>query len=139
MRAIPQSCSDNANGDNIRGIIRYDASSTDDPTSTAWDQEVSDCADEDSSNLVPYLSLDAAEEDWLASLTATVKGTPFKWYLNDTTMAVDWTSPTLKQIYLNETDWEDSEAVYELTAADEWAYIIIQSSAGAAHPIHLHG
>ncbi len=35
MRAIPQeACSDNDNVDNILGIIRYDSSSTSDPTTS---------------------------------------------------------------------------------------------------------
>lgn len=137
MRAIP--CSKNANEHNIRGIIRYDASSTDDPESRAWGQTVSVCEDEDSSNFVPYLSLDAGEEDYQVLLNVMLKTNPFRWYINDTTMAVEWDNPTLKQIYLNQTDWEPREAVYELTTANEWAYIIVHSSAGGAHPIHLHG
>ncbi|KAL2009195.1 hypothetical protein VTN00DRAFT_7389 [Thermoascus crustaceus] len=134
MRAIP--CSENANEHNIRGIIRYDSSSTDDPESTAWDQTVSVCEDENFSSLVPYLSLDAGEEDYRVLLNVMLKTNPFRWYINDTTMAVEWDNLTLKQIYLNQTDWESSEAVYELTTANEWVYVIVHSS---AHPIHLHG
>jgi hypothetical protein len=38
MRAIPQeSCSNNDNVDNILGIVRYDSSSTADPTTSAYD------------------------------------------------------------------------------------------------------
>lgn len=37
IRAIPQTfCSDNDNADDIKGILRYDSTSTDDPTTSAY-------------------------------------------------------------------------------------------------------
>lgn len=49
--------------EDIKGIIRYDASSTEDPVSTAWSSaSVDDCDDEDISLLVPYLAIAAADD-----------------------------------------------------------------------------
>jgi FtsP/CotA-like multicopper oxidase with cupredoxin domain len=63
LRAIPQeSCSDNDNVDNILGIVRYDSSSTDDPTTSAYDFTDS-CDDEAIGTVVPYLALAASTGD----------------------------------------------------------------------------
>lgn len=90
MRAIPQtSCSDNDNADNIRGIIRYDSSSTSDPTTTGYDYE-DNCNDEAMGSLIPYLAI-VAEEGALAEDSAVTVGkvnSLFKWYMNATSFAV---------------------------------------------------
>ncbi|KAF2102300.1 hypothetical protein NA57DRAFT_35573 [Rhizodiscina lignyota] len=144
MRAIPQSsCSENANADDIKGIIRYDSSSTSDPTSTGYSNN-NECVDEDSSNLVPYLSqtvgtiTDSDTGDDL-SVALSTSGNLFKWRIGSTTMEVEWENPTLLQIYNNDTDWTDAEAVIELDDAGEWVYFIIESTLTVPHPIHLHG
>ncbi|KAI9742047.1 MAG: hypothetical protein M1834_000437 [Cirrosporium novae-zelandiae] len=139
IRAIPGSCSDNANADDIRGILRYDSSSSSTPSTISYITTEATCEDEDSSNLVPYLALDVSDEDYEAELSATVSGSPFRWYLNDTTMIVNWDNPTLYQVYNNDTTFNTSEAVYVLPTEGEWAYVIIEAQAGGAHPIHLHG
>lgn len=140
VRAVPQSaCSDNDNGDNIKGIISYGAS-VGTPETTSYDY-IDSCADESSDDLVPYLSKTVSTESWTVDEAATV-GTAsgyFKWYLNETTMAVDWEDPTLLQIYNNATTWNTSDAVVQLDAASEWAYVVIQTSLAVPHPIHLHG
>lgn len=91
MRAIPQtSCSENDSADNIKGIIRYDSSSTDDPTTSAYTYTDS-CDDEDMANLVPYLAV-VADEGSLAEDSAVTVGknsaSVFKWYMAATTFAV---------------------------------------------------
>ncbi|KAK6219322.1 hypothetical protein LQW54_002310 [Pestalotiopsis sp. IQ-011] len=48
------------NTDDIKGIIRYDSSSTSDPTTSAYSYTDS-CADEASSDLVPYLAIAASD------------------------------------------------------------------------------
>lgn len=141
LRAVPQvTCSDNDSTDNIKGIIRYDSTSTSDPTTTAYTM-TDDCDDEDLSNLVPYVSKtvgDESIEDDLAVAVGIV-GNLFKWYLGGTTMAVEWADPTLLQVYNGESDWADQSGVIELESADEWVYIIIETTNTVPHPIHLHG
>lgn len=140
LRAIPQAaCSDNDNGDDIKGIISYGTVST--PSTTGYDYTDS-CADIDSSNLVPYLSKTVSSEYWEVDEEVTV-GTSsagfFKWYLNETTMEVDWEDPSLLQIYEGNTTWNTSDNVVSLDAEDKWAYLVIETSVAVPHPIHLHG
>lgn len=140
MRAIPQAaCSSNDNGDNIKGIISYGTVGT--PTTTGYTYTDS-CADMDSTDLVPYLSKTVGSEDWEADSDVTV-GTSsdgfFKWYMNGTTLEVDWEDPSLLQIWNNETAWNTSDNVVTLDTADEWAYLIIETTVAVPHPIHLHG
>lgn len=144
MRAIPQSaCSSNSNSDDIKGIVRYDSSSTSDPTSTAYDSN-GECVDEDSSDLVPYVSQtvgDVTGGDTGDDLNVALgtSGNLFKWRIGSTSMEVEWADPTLLQIYNNDTSWNASEAIIELDTADEWVYFVIESTLAVPHPIHLHG
>lgn len=140
LRAIPQeACSDNDNSDDIRGIISYASVST--PTTTAYSYTDS-CADEDVSDLVPYVSKTVDTKTWNIGEDVTV-GTNtdnlFRWYLNDTTMAVEWDDPSLLQIYNGATTWDTDDAVVSLSGADEWAYVVIETTTAVPHPIHLHG
>lgn len=54
-------------------------------------------------------------------------------------MLVDWEEPSLLQVYNGDNDWSDTEGVIELDEADEWVYVLIQSTLPVVHPIHLHG
>lgn len=95
MRAIPQiACSNNDNTDNIKGIVYYGTSTTT-PNTTAY-AYTDACVDEDSSDLVPYLSLDASDSSWSADEVVTVGKNSddfFRWYLNASTMEVNWEDP----------------------------------------------
>ncbi|TVY90896.1 Laccase, partial [Lachnellula willkommii] len=96
MRAIPQTfCSDNDNTDNIKGIVRYDSTSTDDPTTTGFTY-TENCDDEAIADLVPYLSLDVSSEDTEDDEAVTVGKVDnlFRWYMAATTFAVEWDDPT---------------------------------------------
>lgn len=140
LRAIPQSaCSDNDNSDDIKGIVYY-GSSPSTPTTSAYDYD--DACDDETDNLVPYISKTVSTNDVTNSETATVgfnSDRLFRWYLNDTTMVVDWKEPTLVQILNGNTTWETSNAVLEVPTADEWVYIAVQTTLAVPHPIHLHG
>lgn len=100
-----------------------------------------DCNDEDVSNLVPYLSKTVGSESFEDDLEVTIGqvNNLFKWYLGGTTMAVEWSNPTLLQVYKGESNWSDQSGVIELATADEWVYIIIETTVTVPHPIHLHG
>ncbi|KAH8680201.1 Cupredoxin [Ilyonectria robusta] len=139
MRAIPQAaCSDNDSTDNIKGIVYYgDSPST--PSTTAYSYTDS-CEDETS--LVPYISKTVSSADWSALDAATVsKNTAglFKWYLNSTTMLVDWENPTLQSVANGTTDFETQDAVIQLEDANEWVYFVVETTMAVPHPIHLHG
>ena len=63
----------------------------------------------------------------------------FRWYLNGTTMQVEWANPSLLQVYNNDTTFSDSSAVIELSKADEWAYYHPNFGARFPHPTHCTG
>ncbi|ERS95287.1 hypothetical protein HMPREF1624_08165 [Sporothrix schenckii ATCC 58251] len=52
--------------DNVLGIVRYDSSSTSDPTSTAWSSATDDgtttCEDVPMASLLPYLASATADD-----------------------------------------------------------------------------
>jgi FtsP/CotA-like multicopper oxidase with cupredoxin domain len=142
MRAIPQdACSDNAYPDNIMGIVYYgDSPST--PTTAGYAYD--DACDDETANLVPHLSMtaDGATALWTEDSEATVAKANglFKWYLNSTTMVVDWGSPSLQRIAANDTaSFSASNAVFELADADEWVVFVVETTMRVPHPIHLHG
>lgn len=141
MRAVPQSaCSGNENPGNIKGIVYYGAA-TATPTTTAPDYEDS-CEDMDAALLVPRVPQAAGAMDSLNSQAATAGLNDdgfFRWYLNSTTMIVDWGNPTLLQLDNGQREFEASNAVVVLDEAEAWAYTVIQTTLAVPHPIHLHG
>lgn len=92
-------CNAIANADGITGIVRYDNSSTADPTSTSTVTTAASCGDEPYESLVPYLALDVgkvtnvAEQDLSWGID-----TYFKWTLNDSSLLLDWATPTLLDV-----------------------------------------
>ncbi|KAI7502632.1 Laccase-3 [Hortaea werneckii] len=144
IRAIPDSyCSESANTNDIKGILHY-GSSTGTPNTIAFTYDSNDCSGEDASDIVPYLALDAeTSADLSDDLSVTIgRNTDnlYKWYIGGTTFLVDWSNPTARKLMNNETtSFADSNAVIELATADEWYYLIIETTLAVPHPIHLHG
>lgn len=142
MRAIPQeSCSDNDNVDNILGIVRYDSSSTADPTTTAYTTTDS-CDDEAIASLVPYLTYDVSttytvEEDEAVTIGFVNKAV--RWYMGGTSFVSEWDYPTVLAVAEGNDTFTSDEHVIELDTADDWVYFVIQTTFAQAHPIHLHG
>ncbi|KAK6198278.1 hypothetical protein LQW54_010427 [Pestalotiopsis sp. IQ-011] len=145
MRALIQTaCSDNANPDNVRGIIRYDSTSTDDPTSTAWDDATTDgtCYDEDISQLVPYVPITASstadyEDDFSVKIVVGDNGV--LWEMGPSSFVNRWDYPSLLQVEEGNDTWADSQQVYAFPDADTWVYWVIQTTNNQPHPMHLHG
>ncbi|KAL2817575.1 Cupredoxin [Aspergillus granulosus] len=141
LRAIPQqACSDIENIDNIRGILHYsDQPSI--PETSPFPFEDS-CLDEPANTLIPKVPRNVQPPDWQETTLASVGRNPqnlFRWYLNSTTMEVFWENPTLLQIANEDNVWEQSSAVIDLPNADEWVYLIVNTTIPVNHPIHLHG
>ncbi|KAF2469246.1 multicopper oxidase [Lindgomyces ingoldianus] len=140
MRAIPQSaCSENDNEDDIRGIVYYGTSPST-PTTSAYSYD--DGCDDETDNLTPYLSKTVETSSTNELETASVglnDDNLFRWYMNSTTMVVEWANPTLLQILDGDTTFNTSNAVLELPTADVWIYVIIETTQAVPHPIHLHG
>lgn len=128
MRAIPQeSCSDNDNVDNILGIVRYDSSSTDDPTSTGYSDLVDSCDDEAASDLAPYLAITVGsvtdEDDETAAVAVD---TTIKWTMNSISFVSEWDYPTVMAIAEGNNSWTEDEHVWALPDANVWVSMIIQ-------------
>ena len=141
IRAIPDTyCSNNANPDDIKGIVHY-GSSTGTPTTSVWSYTENDCYSEPSASIVPYLSLDASTDASVSlDKEATVGfGTHLYWYLGDVSMVVNWTDPTALLVLNNDTSFESSYAVTLVPEADSWTLLVIESTFQQPHPIHLHG
>jgi FtsP/CotA-like multicopper oxidase with cupredoxin domain len=94
------------------------------------------------SDLVPYLPQSASLPYYNASEPVTL-GTNsenlFRWKMNGTSKQVEWDNPTLLQIWNNDTSFTNSSGVVELPRANEWSYVVIETSLTVPHPIHLHG
>ncbi|KAH8649787.1 putative extracellular dihydrogeodin oxidase/laccase [Xylariales sp. PMI_506] len=144
MRAIVQTtCSENANPDNVMGIVRYDSTSTDDPTSSAWASAATDdCDDEDLSLLVPYVAIAASdtatvEDDFSVQITVGSNGV--LWEMGTSSFVNQWDYPTALQAYEGNDTWAAEQEVYAFADADEWVYFVIQTTNTQPHPMHLHG
>ncbi|KAI2609132.1 multicopper oxidase [Hypoxylon fragiforme] len=142
LRAVPQSaCAENGNADDIRGIVTYaDVSST--PTTSGYNTtEFGDSCDDETSNLVPYVSKTVGSAGSFTNEEASIAiiNSLFRWTLNSTSMLVDWANPTLAQVIDGVTEFETDDSVISLPTANEWVYLVIQTDLAVPHPIHLHG
>lgn len=143
MRAMIQTaCSDNANPDNVRGIIRYDSTSTDEPSSTAWNDATTDgtCYDEDISQLVPYVPITASdvadfEDDFSVQIVIGDNGV--LWEMGPSSFVNQWGYPSLLQVEEGNDTWTEAQQVYEFPDVDQWVYWVIQTTNGQPHPMHL--
>lgn len=138
VRADPQAaCSSLNHG--IRGILHYD-NSDQSPTTKAYSY-VDSCDDEPNDKMVPIIVRNVdppTYEEIEIAKPARNAQKMFRWYINSTTLEIDWSNPTLRQIYHNEA-YTKSDAVISMPTANVWAYVIIETPFSLAHPIHLHG
>ncbi|KAK2614675.1 hypothetical protein N8I77_001481 [Diaporthe amygdali] len=136
-------CMTNGNSDGITGIVRYDNSSTASPTSNSTVTTASSCEDEPYTSLVPHVAMDVGAVTQTATENLNFKfDTYFKWTLNDSTLLLDWASPTLPNVLAgNNTFPADYNVVSVNGTSSDWAMLVIQDKTGFGlfHPIHLHG
>jgi FtsP/CotA-like multicopper oxidase with cupredoxin domain len=142
LRAIPPtSCSESSATDKVKGIIRYDAASSADPTTSAYNYTDS-CEDESQSDLVPYVALNASDTyayGTCENFEVQVTDNGLLWLMNKTTFRTQWEYPTLLQVAFSSATWLETQRVIHLPGADEWVYMVIHSPFAQAHPMHLHG
>ncbi|KAL4894413.1 extracellular dihydrogeodin oxidase/laccase [Aspergillus ambiguus] len=141
LRAIPQeSCSETDAVDNVKGIVRYNSSSTADPNTSAWSYTDS-CADESSSDLVPWLPVNASDTATVAKeeVSLQVATNALLWTMNKTSFRTQWEYPTLLQVAEGNNTWTKKQRVIHLPDADQWVYMVIHSPFAQDHPMHLHG
>jgi hypothetical protein len=97
-------CATNLNAANITGIIRYDANSTADPTTTSNVTVSSSCGDEPLAGLVPYLALNVGNySEVLEQDLSFVFADYFTWTINSSSLLLNWSDPTTLKIVNNET------------------------------------
>ncbi|KAF2755732.1 multicopper oxidase-like protein [Pseudovirgaria hyperparasitica] len=144
MRSLPGTCSFSDNPQNIKGIVRYDSSSTADPTnSTAATQQA--CHDEDPALLTPIVSVDVGDATQVENLAATFYQDPengwFKWQIGNTTMVAPWEQPSIKSAFESDFSFTEQEAVIHLPNANQWVQLVLTQAGpfNPPHPIHLHG
>ncbi|KAL4934678.1 multicopper oxidase [Aspergillus undulatus] len=146
LRAITKSaCSETDATDLVKGIIRYDGSTSSsvDPTTSPYSYTNS-CDDETPSNLVPYVAINASatyasRED--ENVEVQVTENTLLWLMNKTSMHTEWEYPTLLQLADGNNTWTAKQRIIHLpgSSASEWVYLVIHSSFAQAHPMHLHG
>ncbi|KAL3423691.1 multicopper oxidase [Phlyctema vagabunda] len=139
-------CSSNGNAEDITAIIRYDASSTADPTSTSTIEVSDSCGDEPLASLVPHLALNVDDIGETTTQSLSFVFTDyFHWTINTSSLVLDWANPTTLMIFNNETIWPTEYNVLPIekkgTSSDEFAVYVISDNTGfgISHPIHLHG
>ena len=142
MRAIWQStCNANGNPNSILGIVRYDAASTSDPTTTSVSYPDS-CGDEPYASLVPHLPLDVGQDGTTTTLELGGAFTKIlNWTINNSSLYLNWSEPTNLRIANQESVFPTDYNVYPLPNRDAWVYWVINdhSHGAPAHPMHLHG
>ncbi|PMD44973.1 multicopper oxidase [Hyaloscypha variabilis F] len=137
-------CSANLNPDNITGIVRYDNTSTADPTSTGITVG-SNCGDEPLESLVPYLAINVGNYTEVTEEALSFAfSSYFTWTINSSSLYLNWSNPTTLRIFNDELIWPTDYNVVpinQVDSTDEWAVYVIQDSSGIGlyHPIHLHG
>ncbi|KAL3480764.1 Cupredoxin [Aspergillus californicus] len=140
IRSIPQqACSDIENTD-VRGIFHYSRNPKT-PKTQPWLFDDS-CTDEPLNTLIPHVPRTVEPPQWEDHTDVTVGKNDnnfFRWYLNSTSMGVYWEDPTLLQVANNERAWAASSGIIDLPNANEWVYLIINTTIPVSHPIHLHG
>jgi FtsP/CotA-like multicopper oxidase with cupredoxin domain len=130
LRATWQtSCSNNKNAANSLGIIRYDSSSSADPTSTSTVASLaSNCNDEALTSLVPYVGLNVGADDVRDVVNVALSGN--LWTINSTSLEIDWSNPTTLMVYDGESPFPTDYNVVALPTADDWFYLVITSRGG---------
>ncbi|RDW63077.1 uncharacterized protein DSM5745_10188 [Aspergillus mulundensis] len=145
LRAIPQeACAENESATNIKGIIYYGNSTS--PPNTTGHAYTDSCDDEDPSNLTPIVNPLSASASPFYTVPEPVTlarnaQNQFRWFLNGTSMRVDWADPSLLGIYGNQTlsTFANTSGIVDLPSANEWVYVVIETVLPIPHPIHLHG
>ncbi|MCJ1439432.1 hypothetical protein MMC27_008826 [Xylographa pallens] len=144
------------------GVIRYNSSSTSDPTTQNRDYSLK-CRDQDYNTLRPFHEWQVGPPGNLAKNSYfevgldPTSGKPFypedkqlnRWNMFTDTMWLDFSNPTLANINRSCPTWDKNFVVItENQKKDTWIYLLVSGTGiprtgrffpPAAHPIHLHG
>ena len=93
-------CMMNDNPGDMTGILRYDNSSTADPTSTSTVTPSEHCLDEPLASLVPHLAIEVTNAPNITLEQLNFEFTnQFRWTINTSSLLIDWGNPTMRQIF----------------------------------------
>ncbi|KEY64653.1 hypothetical protein S7711_02853 [Stachybotrys chartarum IBT 7711] len=136
-------CNTNANPTGMTGIVRYNSSSSAEPTSSSNVTTATSCEDEPLASLVPHVQLNVSSSaTTIDQELGFTFDDYFKWTINASSLYIDWAEPTLIQMLEGNTTYETEYNVVPVnqTTDDDWVVLVIQDTTGfTAHPIHLHG
>ncbi len=133
-------CSANANPANITAIVRYDNSSTADPTTSSTVSTPATCGDEPLSSLVPHLSLDVTNADIIETEDLNfVIDNYFKWTINSSSLLLNWSDPTLLQIFNNESVFPTDYNVVGVNVSLSGVSVVRGTRANASTEDNLRG
>lgn len=100
-------CATNANPNEMTGIVRYDSSSSADPTSTSEVTTPASCDDEPLASLVPHVQLNVGDDAITIDQELDfIFDDYFKWTINSSSLYIDWAEPTLVQVLEGNTTYE---------------------------------
>lgn len=150
LRAINQvECGINYNTGlgTANGIIIYEGADDSEPTSTYYPY-FDRCEDEPIASTVPIVSK-TVDSSTFASQASNLPvnlskvdiggSSLFRWFLNDNSMVINWSDPTLAQVALGDSSFNVPESVIQLPDEGVWTFWVIQALLGVPHPMHLHG
>ncbi|KAK6353890.1 hypothetical protein TWF730_008312 [Orbilia blumenaviensis] len=146
------------------GIVRYNASSTEDPPTVSNCRDQKMCRDEPKELVRPIVKRKVPpppekmlEGFYISSVSFPNESTPYeeadqyRWNMANATFAVEWTHPTYSYLGL-EGERQPFPPSYQsiyLNEKDKWVYFVINANYTEAsqgkrtvpldHPIHLHG
>jgi hypothetical protein len=94
-------CASIENAAGITGIVRYDTGSTAEPNSVSTVTPSTHCLGEPVEKTVPHLSLDVTNMRGgvVNEVLGTVIDEYFKWTINTSSLMLDWSDPTMGQIF----------------------------------------
>lgn len=128
MRAVPQlSCSPNGNPDDIKGIVYYGLSHNE-PTTQPYTM-ADNCLNEPVSQHHPVVQrqVGAVSSNVKEQLTVSKPNGFFKWFLNTTSLRVDWSQPSILSAYTDQPYTNQSGVVKVNGGPNDWVYFVIQS------------
>jgi len=110
----------------IRSIFTYNGTTVANPTSTAFTQTLTACADELSSNIQPVVTKAVDNSTFILSTgdTLPVKNAGqisgvFSWQINNSAINVDWEHPTLAYVEEQNTTYASSLNILQLPNANQ--------------------
>ncbi|KAK8195857.1 hypothetical protein M8818_007008 [Zalaria obscura] len=152
---VAAGCGNVVSHDENTGILRYNASSTANPTTTALTLRT-ECVDEQPDNLVPVVpwtvkNLQGNINDFTfeADLSnVKFEGGFFRWDLLDQPLFLNYSDPTILHADNPSFRYNDSYCIVPYNFTQGFVYLVITGEnlnkiakrpVPAAHPIHLHG